>query len=321
MEDINTIASRHLGRSADGHVNKVYDTPNDIDASLLVPIPRELNRKKYHITGKEFYGYDIWNAYEISVLSLDGVPYNFIAKIIISNDTPNIIESKSLKLYFNSYNMAKLEDPLEENIMFFLEEKIKKDLVHVLGHRNVEVFIFSKEKLETNNYLNNEYKKISPFAIKIQNYNENPELLVNEQYQLHFKTQNNSNVFSPEFTNDYRKTRLTTNVLRSNCRVTNQPDYGDVFVYMKSKIPLPESNLFKYIVSLRNENHFHEEICELIYIRLLEHYKPAELLVACLYTRRGGIDINPIRASSEKLIFQEASILMSDEINVKLMRQ
>ena len=96
--------------------------------------------------------------------------------------------------------------------------------------------------------------------------------------------------------------KVRSNLLRSNCRVTNQPDWGDVFISIKGEdIPSAES-LAKYIVSHRTVSHFHEEICEMIYAHLSERFKPTDLMVACLYTRRGGIDINPIRASHNYLI-------------------
>jgi 7-cyano-7-deazaguanine reductase len=98
--------------------------------------------------------------------------------------------------------------------------------------------------------------------------------------------------------------KVQSNLLRSNCRVTNQPDWGDVFIHIKPTagvVPDLES-LAKYIVSHRQVSHFHEEICEMIYMHLKEAYNPEELMVACLYTRRGGLDINPIRASHKKLI-------------------
>jgi 7-cyano-7-deazaguanine reductase len=98
--------------------------------------------------------------------------------------------------------------------------------------------------------------------------------------------------------------RIQSNLLRSNCRVTNQPDWGDVYISLTPKegsIPNLES-IAKYIVSHRQVSHFHEEICEMIYMHLKEAYDPEELMVACLYTRRGGLDINPIRASHKELI-------------------
>ena len=96
--------------------------------------------------------------------------------------------------------------------------------------------------------------------------------------------------------------KLRSNLLRSNCRVTNQPDWGDVFIFLKGKrLPTAES-LAKYIVSHRTVSHFHEEICEMIFSHLSERFKPEQLMVSCLYTRRGGIDINPVRATHQYLV-------------------
>ena len=96
--------------------------------------------------------------------------------------------------------------------------------------------------------------------------------------------------------------KVRSNLLRSNCRVTNQPDWGDVFIYMNGdKLPSFDS-IAKYIVSHRTVSHFHEEICEMIFAHLTERFKPEQLMVSCLYTRRGGIDINPIRATHTMLI-------------------
>ena len=98
--------------------------------------------------------------------------------------------------------------------------------------------------------------------------------------------------------------------LRSNCRVTNQPDWGDIYIYMNGcDFNVSGGSLLKYIVSMRKENHFHEEICECVYKRLLDKFEPDELFVACLYTRRGGIDINPVRASNKTLLDRFASNL------------
>ena len=96
--------------------------------------------------------------------------------------------------------------------------------------------------------------------------------------------------------------RLRSNLLRSNCRVTNQPDWGDVFIFMKGKRLPTADSLAKYIVSHRTVSHFHEEICEMIFAHLTERFEPEQLMVSCLYTRRGGIDINPIRATHQYLI-------------------
>ena len=93
-----------------------------------------------------------------------------------------------------------------------------------------------------------------------------------------------------------------TSLLKSNCRVTSQPDWGDCFIYIKSYKRVHRMSLLKYLISFRDECHFHEEICETVYKRLNDIYEPEELSVMCLYARRGGIDINPIRASRKKLL-------------------
>ena len=110
--------------------------------------------------------------------------------------------------------------------------------------------------------------------------------------------------------------------LRSNCRVTNQPDWGDVYIYMKGASLPSDTSLLKYIVSMRKENHFHEEICETIYKRLHDALSPEELVVTCLYARRGGIDINPVRASNTALIARECQDLVDPFVmHVKTAKQ
>ena len=112
---------------------------------------------------------------------------------------------------------------------------------------------------------------------------------------------------------------LHTDLLRSNCRVTNQPDWGDIYVYMKGKQVITPESFAKYIVSHRKVSHFHEEICEMVYKHLWDKCNPDELMVTCLYTRRGGIDINPVRASHEHLLEQE--FIDVQYINEKTLRQ
>ncbi len=111
-------------------------------------------------------------------------------------------------------------------------------------------------------------------------------------------------------------------LLKSNCRVTSQPDWGDVFIYIKSKNAIDAHSIKKYVVSYRDECHFHEEICECFYKRLKDAFDPSELLVMCLYARRGGIDINPVRASSKKLINKYAGNLIdSQAVHIKTSKQ
>jgi 7-cyano-7-deazaguanine reductase len=116
--------------------------------------------------------------------------------------------------------------------------------------------------------------------------------------------------------------KFYSGLLKSNCRVTSQPDWGDVFIYIKSKTAIDAHSIKNYVVSYRDECHFHEEICECFYKRLKDAFDPSELLVMCLYARRGGIDINPVRASSQELIEKYAANLIDpDAVHIKTSKQ
>jgi 7-cyano-7-deazaguanine reductase len=319
---LNSIASKHLGKAGDGSVVKPYVTPNVHDKSLLVPVPRKLNREQYGIEESKlpFTGYDLWNAYEISFMLSNGYPVSGIGRLKYSSSSPNIVESKSLKLYFNSFNMESLGKTVEQAVKNF-EKIVVADLSEAIG-KKVEFRFLSPvagDKWHASNFTKIYKAKASDASriesvvdmskVKFEHYNEAPDLL--EKIQAPVKRSG----LQPQF--------ITTNALRSNCRVTNQPDWGDVYVYVKGDYHIDPTSFLKYIVSMRRENHFHEEICEAIFKRLQDVLgKKAEILVLCLYTRRGGIDINPIRATSEKLmkevLFSEFDV---NESPVKTLRQ
>jgi len=295
--EIERIASAHLGKAGDGTVVKPYVTPDSRDASLLVPIPRHLNRTAYGITDADFVGHDVWNCYEVSFLADNGYPVNGVMVIEYPSDTPNIVESKSLKLYLNSYNMMKFDADSETDLYWGFEEVVCQDLHNALYGMNVDIgldkLMFSPMRAmffpnRQNSNVTEPFKVqfltiediVDVSKIQFDVFNEDPNTLV---------ITNTASAVN----------RFHTSSLRSNCRVTNQPDWGDVYIHMKGDRSLTPDSLLKYIVSLRKENHFHEEICEMIYKRIMEKINPEELFVACLYTRRGGIDINPMRANSE----------------------
>jgi len=310
MNKIEEIASVHLGKAGDGSVVKPYVTPDRVDPSLLVAIPRQLNRDHYGINKDTLMeGYDTWNAYEVSFLLDNGYPVNVVAKIIYSSSSECIVESKSLKLYLNSFNMQKFGKTLQE-AADAAAAKIHIDLGNLLA-TDVSIDIF------TDSYFNivageHAFRGTFPYLEEITDvenmdfpfYNENPDILKIDHETDH-------NLFTAK-----------SNALRSNCRVTNQPDWGDVYIAMEGEsIPTHESVL-QYIVSMRKENHFHEEICECIYKRLLDKFNPDHLIVGCLYTRRGGIDINPVRATSMEMLLRYSKALMTPGILVnKTMRQ
>lgn len=267
------IASTHLG--------KRVEMCDQYNPNLLVAVPRIDNRRHYNIDNNlPFEGWDIWHAYEFSALTENGLPVTRLLKIKYNCTSEFIIESKSLKLYLNSYNMTRLGENISE-CLNICKEKIEKDL---------------SDKLKTNvtvKFLDNDIKKIEIFqqfrnildfvdenSLKINHFKESPELL------------------EAEDNNQKSEHRIMFDSLRSNCRVTHQPDFGDVFIYYKSKKHIKEHSLVKYLCSFRSEYHFHEECCEMIYKRLYDLLdKDDELFVSALYTRRGGIDICPTRWS------------------------
>ena len=276
-EAVKEIASKHLGKvGGDGYSDQY-------NPDLLVKIPRNLNREGYGLTGKEFVGVDVWNAYEVSAITTKGQPVAGMLKIVCPSDSENHVESKSIKLYLNSFNMTQIGDTAADCISG-IEARVKRDLDELL-ETDTTVSFYASEFETENLSFSEEYKDIS----EVTNLDE-----------IDF-TAFKSDASQLE-SGEGSILKIRSNLLRSNCRVTNQPDWGDVFIYINGEdIPSADS-LAKYIVSHRTVSHFHEEICEMIFAHLTERFKPEQLMVSCLYTRRGGIDINPVRATHQMLI-------------------
>lgn len=301
-DKLNDLVSVHLGKAGDGTVVKPYVTPDKVDPTLLVPVPRILNREIYDIKEDNlpFVGFDVWNCYEVSFLLDNGFPVSGVVKLSYPSDSDCIVESKSLKLYLNSYNMAKFGSKLNQSIAK-VETKISHDLSEAL-----ECQVGVKFHYLTNNELPNapvigHFVQLESIVdienIEFTDYNESPDILEH----------------APML--GFMPFQVTSNALRSNCRVTNQPDWGDVFIHINGADCVTPESLMKYIVSMRKENHFHEEICECIFKRLKDILADdTEILVACLYTRRGGIDINPVRATSEDVIEKICPYLVEETI-------
>lgn len=309
--EIENIASVHLGKAGDGTVVKPYVTPDHVDPDLLVGIPRYLNRDQYDLYADDlpFLGYDVWNCYEFSTLTNNGFPVSGVLRIVYPCDSFKIVESKSLKLYLNSYNMMKCGETIDD-VIETVEKTVYDDLSEVLGDDvrvtfhdsgSRSVLPFGVVKFDTlEDHLADKLHTIS-----FEHTNEDPKIL-----------QTKDTDFVDQFFFWH------SSVLRSNCRVTNQPDWGDVYIVINSTKTVTPESLLQYIVSMRKENHFHEEITECIYKRLWDLLQPKELLVACLYTRRGGIDINPVRASHQGTVDKFAHYLYDDTVlNKKTLRQ
>ena len=273
------IASTHLGKKSEGNIN--------YDPTLLVAVPRNENRKQYSLDNNNlpFEGYDVWHCYEFSCLTKNGLPTTRVIKLRYSCQNDYLIESKSLKLYLNSFNMSKFGENIKEALEI-CKNLIEKDLSEKLCTK-VEIQ-FLDNKTETKLIYKN-FKNIIDLTdendLKIESFKESPEV-------LKVNSTNNKNEYF-----------LTFDSLRSNCRVTHQPDFGDAFIYYESQNHIEENSLLKYLCSFRSEFHFHEECCEMIYKRLYDLLnKDDKLFVSTLYTRRGGIDICPSRWSKNCLI-------------------
>jgi 7-cyano-7-deazaguanine reductase len=287
QDELNKLVGVHLGKAGDGSAVNPYVTPDEVDPSLLVSVPRYLNRTAYDIQEEElpFVGIDAWNSYEFSTLQKNGFPISGWLKFTYSSSTPNIVESKSVKLYLNSYNMARLI--LGKEDLHEIEAQIERDLSKAVGG-DVGVYIAIGD-VDTVKPLKGDFMALEEYCnvakMSFDQYNESSDILE----------------VVPSIG---RYERWRSHSLRSNCRVTNQPDWGDVYIHIKGEKAVTPESLLQYIVSMRKENHFHEEIAECIYKRLYDLLEPEELLVTCLYTRRGGIDINPTRASNYYLLNQ-----------------
>ena len=325
--------STHLGKAGDGTVVKPYVTPTSIDPSLLVAIPRSFNRRNLDVVAP--CGLDTWNCYEFSMLLPNGYPYNAIIKIDINALSTNIVESKSLKLFLNSFNMAKVGENwfIEEckldnsgtfiyDLEFLISCYIENKLTKILDPNNtciavpvsVQVFPLARGNQKTSS----SFPNVQPVESYVQ-YGNLPETNFHGRNAAILKK--NSLLSSRPGTQKFR-----TGFLRSNCRVTNQPDWGDVYVHIKygenSHYEISPVSFLEYITSFRNENHFHEEICEMIYSDIQWSFNPEELAVGCFYTRRGGIDINPMRASSYSVLWDFfGSYFSTDFPSIKTERQ
>ena len=279
-QEVVDIASKHLGKvGGDGYSDQY-------NPELLVKIPRYLNREGYGLTSDSFVGVDTWNCYEVSAITTKGQPVAGMLKIVCPSDSEYHVESKSIKLYFNSFNMTRIADNAADCISA-LESRVKRDL---------------DELLETNTIVSFYTSEDDGYPMRFEGYSDLGDIVDLDQIDFTAFQSDASQLAIEDSTDDPVEVKLKSNLLRSNCRVTNQPDWGDVFIRIKGKDLPAVDALAKYIVSHRTVSHFHEEICEMVFKHLLDAYKPEQLMVSCLYTRRGGLDINPVRATHQSLI-------------------
>lgn len=245
---------------------------NQYDPGLLFPMSRAPKRTELGLgTTLPFFGLDIWTAYEVSWLNLRGKPQIALATFTVPADSPNIIESKSFKLYLNSFNQTRLADSealttlLLQDISAGVGATVQVKLVLPEGFARVacgELTGLSLDRLD----------------IDVTDYLPDPALLR----------------CAPDGA-PVTET-LVSNLLKSNCLVTGQPDWGSVQIHYVGAA-IDQEGLLKYLIGFRNHNEFHEQCVERIFMDILRQCQPQKLSVYARYTRRGGLDINPWRCN------------------------
>ena len=267
------ISTLELGKSS------TYEAEYNPDK--LFAIARKPKRDEIGIVDTApFLGFDLWNHYEVSWLNAKGKPQVAIAEIFYDCNSTNIIESKSMKLYFNTFNNTRFAstDSLIQTIKNDISSRIGGDVMVKL----LDVDTTSEISKFTGICIDN-------LDIECDTYLVNPNLLQTE--------------------NERTQETLYSHLLKSNCLVTNQPDWASVQITYKGN-KINHESLLKYLISFRNHNEFHEQCIERIFMDITRECKPEELTVYGRYTRRGGLDINPLRTShADKLVLNNLRLL------------
>ena len=250
------------------------------DASLLFPIPRAGKRAEIGIAGAPpFLGGDLWTAFELSWLNLRGKPQVALAHFVVPCESVNIVESKSFKLYLNSFNNTRFADAAE------VQARLRADITEAVWRgatvqSSVGVKLIAPEKFDMEPVHELDGLSLDRLDVECTQYQPAPELLVVESVDEEAPVTE----------------VLVSNLLKSNCLVTGQPDWGSVQISY-SGLPINQEGLLKYLVSFRNHNEFHEQCVERIFMDIWTRCKPVKLAVYARHTRRGGLDINPFRTS------------------------
>ncbi len=243
----------------------------EYNPALLFPISRQFKRDEIGIHAEvlPFRGVDVWTAYELSWLNGKGKPVVALAEFVFPADSPNIIESKSFKLYLNSFNGTRFDTQAQ------VAQQLQQDLTQAAGASvKVKILPIDREQklvgdLEDGVCLDHQ-------DIAIEAYQLNPE-------QLKVGSENVEET-------------LYSHLLKSNCLVTGQPDWATLVIKYRGK-RIERAGLLRYIVSFRNHNEFHEQCVERIFTDIEKYCQPDALTVYARYVRRGGLDINPFRSN------------------------
>ena len=260
-------------------LGKVSGYADQYDAALLFPIARAEKRREIGVGATApFMGSDLWTAFELGWLNRRGKPQVALGHFTVPCESRNIVESKSFKLYLGSFNNTRFDDAAQ------VQARLRADLSEAVWRgapamqSGVGVKIVPPESFEREAVHELEGLCLDRLDIECTRYTPAPELL--------------SAVFDEQPVHEV----LTSNLLKSNCLVTGQPDWGSVQIAYSGP-QIDQGGLLQYLVSFRNHNEFHEQCVERIFMDIWSRCKPAKLSVYARYTRRGGLDINPFRTS------------------------
>ena len=289
VSNMSEAAARSLG-SANSYA--VYT--DQFDPSQLNPMPRILARQDWGITGEEFVGYDTWHCHEATFLLNNGLPMAGTLKIVCPASSEFMVESKSFKLYLNTFDMCKMGNTIPQAIENY-EKQVAKDISACIGaEAKVSFFRQGEEKLYEGDP--------GAFYLDMLRLIGNKELEGMEITDYASKEPHFSTTISEEGEDLF----VMTNLLRSRCRHTKQKDTGAAYfriITKQNRVDLKD--LLKEVIALREVNEFHEFCSEKLFNSIMSHPDVEDCVVMLLYARRGSLDINPVRASKEYLIPRE----------------
>jgi len=268
------LINPHSSDTKASPLGKTSEYVSTYTPTLLYPIPRVINRSELKITDKlPFHGVDIWNAYEISWLNEKGKPQIAVGEFYIPCDSSHLIESKSFKLYLNSLNQSQFSDQGS------VEKTLQQDL-SLACRVQVTVKLKSISDFTDQSIVGFPGQCLDDLDVTISTYQTNKADLTTQDQSI--------------------KESVHSHLLKSNCPVTGQPDWGSVVIHYAG-MKIDHRGLLKYIISFRNHQEFHEMCVERIFMDILNQCEPKALTVYGRYTRRGGLDINPFRSNFEKV--------------------
>ena len=256
-------------------LGKQVDYEFEYNPGLLQGVPRSLSRDTLNLAGSglPFDGIDTWTGYELSWLNLKGKPNVAILECHVPITSKNLIESKSFKLYLNSFNQTKFASAED------VRQVLQADLSACAGEP-VEVKLILPEQFSSLQFQEFNGTLLDSLDVEIDQYSPNTQYLT--------VAKNETGV----------QETLVSHLLKSNCLITSQPDWASIQIRYEGKA-IEHEGLLKYLISFRQHNEFHEQCVERIYNDIMQHCQPDKLTVCARYTRRGGLDINPFRSNYE----------------------